>query len=153
MSSPAGVVDLSLPDYATLVARAGVNPDAEAARVAGASPDAVARASTTFGRAGGELDGAYARSTAAASTLGTAFVNDGVAVYDRGTHLGNMPPGFGEAGTRLAGTSSRLAAVADDLSTTMAATSSAVSGLHAELGQMRSQWAARVAAAATGPGG
>ncbi len=35
----------------------------------------------------------------------------------------------------------------------VSATSSAVSGMHAELAQMRSQWAARVAAAATGPGG
>src|SRR4051794_3311612 len=98
MSSPTGVVDLSLPDYATLIARAGVDPDAEAARVSSASPDAVARAGTAFGRAGGELDGAFVRSTGAASTVGAAFVNDGAAVYDRGTHLRNLPAGFGEAG-------------------------------------------------------
>src|SRR5688500_14447459 len=103
MSSAAGVVDLSLPDYATLVARAGVDPDAEAARVSGAGPDAVSRASATLQRAGGEFDGAYARSLAAASTVGGAFVNSGAAVYDRGTHLGNLPAGFGDAGSRLAG--------------------------------------------------
>ena len=58
MTAPAGVVDLSLPDYATLVARAGVNPDAEAARLASAAPADVRGAGTAFGRAGGELDSA-----------------------------------------------------------------------------------------------
>ena len=62
MTAPAGVVDLSLPDYATLVARAGVNPDAEAARVASAAPADVRGAGTAFGRAGGELDTAFTAS-------------------------------------------------------------------------------------------
>jgi len=62
MTAPAGVVDLSLPDYPTLVARAGVDPRAEAARVAGADPGTVAGAGALLGRAGGEMDGAYTRS-------------------------------------------------------------------------------------------
>jgi hypothetical protein len=89
-----------------------VDPDAEAARVEGADPRSVSAAGGAFRRAGGELDGAWQQSTDAATTLGGAFVNDGAAVYDRGTHLGNLPAGFGEAGTRLAGASSRLVAVA-----------------------------------------
>ena len=153
MSAPARVVDLSLPDYATLVARAGVNPDAEAARVGSADPGVVSAAGGTLGRAGGEFDTAWARSRNAASTLGGAFVNDGAAVYDRGTHLRNLPAGFGEASSRLTGASRRVTAVAEDLSAAMRDTSAAVSGLHTELSRQRSGWAARVAAAGTGPGG
>ena len=149
MTAPAGVVDLSLPDYATLVARAGVNPDAEAARVASAAPADVRGAGTAFGRAGGELDSAFTASMGAQGSIGAAFTNGGAPVLDRATHLANLPPGFGDAGTRLAGTSGRLTAVAEDLAATMRETSTAVTGLHGELQQARSSWAARVAAAGT----
>ena len=149
MTAPAGVVDLSLPDYATLVARAGVNPDAEAARVASAAPAAVRGAGTAFGRAGGELDSAFTASMGAQGSIGAAFTNGGAPVLDRGTHVANLPAGFGDAGTRLAGTSGRLTAVAEDLAATMRETSTAVTGLHGELQQTRSSWAARVAAAGT----
>ncbi len=115
MTAPAGVVDLSLPDYATLVARAGVNPDAEAARVASAAPADVRGAGTAFGRAGGELDSAFTASMGAQGSIGAAFTNGGAPVLDRGTHVANLPAGFGDAGTRLAGTSGRLTAVAEDL--------------------------------------
>ena len=91
MTAPAGVVDLSLPDYPTLVARAGVNPRAEAARVAGADPGTVAGSGALLGRAGGEMDGAYTRSLGAADTLGRAFTNAGAPVLDRVTHVGNLP--------------------------------------------------------------
>ena len=70
MTAPAGVVDLSLPDYATLVARAGMNPDAEAARVASAAPADVRGAGTAFGRAGGELDSAFTASMGAQGSIG-----------------------------------------------------------------------------------
>jgi Hydrolase N-terminal helical domain len=149
----AGVVDLSLPDYATLVARAGMNPDAEAARVASAAPADVRGAGTAFGRAGGELDSAFTASMGAQGSIGAAFTNGGAPVLDRGTHVANLPPGFGDAGTRLAGTSGRLTAVAEDLAATMRETSTAVTGLHGELQQTRSAWAARVAAAGTVPDG
>ena len=153
MTAPAGVVDLSLPDYATLVARAGMNPDAEAARVASAAPADVRGAGTAFGRAGGELDSAFTASMGAQGSIGAAFTNGGAPVLDRGTHVANLPPGFGDAGTRLAGTSGRLTAVAEDLAATMRETSTAVTGLHGELQQTRSSWAARVAAAGTLPDG
>jgi hypothetical protein len=113
----------------------------------------VSAAGGALGRAGGEFDSAWAHSENAASRLGGAFVNDGAAVYDRGTHLRNMPAGFGEAASRLTGASRRLTAVAEDLSAAMRETSAAVSGLHTELSRQRSEWAARVAAAGTGPGG
>ena len=88
MTAPAGVVDLSLPDYPTLVARTGVDPRAEAARVAGADPGTVAGAGALLGRAGGEMDGAYTRSMGAADTLGRAFTNAGAPVLDRATSVG-----------------------------------------------------------------
>ena len=153
MTAPAGVVDLSLPDYATLVARAGVNPDAEAARVASAAPADVRGAGTAFGRAGGELDSAFTASMGAQGSIGAAFTNGGAPVLDRGTHVANLPAGFGDAGTRLAWTSGRLTAVAEDLAATMRETSTAVTELHGELQQTRSSWAARVAAAGTLPDG
>ena len=49
------LVDLSLPDYPTRVARAGVDPRAEALRVAAADPSTVAGAGAGLGRAGGEM--------------------------------------------------------------------------------------------------
>ena len=70
VSAPARVVDLSLPDYATLVARAGVNPDAEAARVGSADPGVVSAAGGALGRAGGEFDTAWAQSQNAALDAG-----------------------------------------------------------------------------------
>ena len=151
MTAPAGVVDLSLPDYPTLVARAGVDPRAEAARVAAADPGAVAGAGALLGRAGGEMDGAYTSSLGAADTLGRAFTNDGAPVLDRATHVGNLPAGFGDAGARLAGTSRRVGAVADDLTATMRLTADAVTGLDRDLSAAASSWAARVAAAGTVP--
>ena len=151
MTAPAGVVDLSLPDYPTLVARAGVDPRAEAARVAAADPGAVAGAGALLGRAGGEMDGAYTGSLGAADTLGRAFTNDGAPVLDRATHVGNLPAGFADAGARLAGTSRRVGAVADDLTATMRLTADAVTGLDGDLSAAASSWAARVAAAGTVP--
>ena len=151
MTAPAGVVDLSLPDYPTLVARAGVDPRAEAARVAGADPGTVAGAGALLGRAGGEMDGAYTRSLGAADTLGRAFTNAGAPVLDRATHVGNLPAGFGDAGARLAGTSRRVGAVADDLTVTMRQTADVVTGLDGDLSAAASAWASRVAAAGTSP--
>ena len=151
MTAPAGVVDLSLPDYPTLVARAGVDPRAEAARVAGADPGTVAGAGALLGRAGGEMDGAYTRSLGAADTLGRAFTNAGAPVLDRATHVGNLPAGFGDAGARLAGTSRRVGAVADDLTATMRQTADVVTGLDGDLSAAASAWASRVAAAGTSP--
>ncbi|HWM58886.1 MAG TPA: DUF6531 domain-containing protein [Pseudonocardia sp.] len=152
MTAPAGVVDLSLPDYRTLIARAGVDPDAEASRVAGASPGTVSGAGAAFAGAGGEMDAAWTQSMTAADTLGRAFTNNGAPVLDRGTHVGNLPAEFGDAGTRLAGASRRLGAVADELTATMTQTAAAVSGLHGELTGIRNRWAQTVAAAGTADG-
>ena len=149
MSPAAGTVDLRLPDYPTLVARAGVDPRLEARRVADADPAAVAGVSSAFGRAGGEMDTAWTQSMGAADTLGRGFTNDGTAVLDRATHVANLPREFGDAGTRLAGASRRLGAVAEDLSATMTQTSTAVTGLDGDLSTMQKNWFARVAAAAT----
>ena len=108
LMAPAGTVDLSLPDYATLVGRAGVDPDADAARVASAQPGEVRRTGEVFGRAGGEMDAAFAAGVGAQASIGAAFTNGAAPVLDRATHLANLPAGFGDAGTRLAGTSRRL---------------------------------------------
>ncbi len=118
MTAPAGTVDLSLPDYPTLVARAGVNPDGEAARVANAVASDVSATGVAFRGAGGELDAAWAGSMGAQTAIGEAFVNDGAPVLDRATHLAQLPPEFREAGTRLAAASGRLDAVATDLAGT-----------------------------------
>jgi RHS repeat-associated protein len=153
LTQPAGVVDLSLPDYRTLVARAGVDPDAESARVAQAVPDQVRGAGLAFGRSGGELDAAWQQSMGAQQTIGQAFTNNGAPVLDRSTHVAGLPAGFEQAGTRLAGASRRMLAVADELGATQVVTTSAVTGLHATLRGMREAWAARVAAAGTLAGG
>ena len=71
MTAPAGVVDLSLPDYPTLVARAGVDPR-RPARVAGADPGTVAGTGGLLGRARGEMDASYTQSLGAADALGPA---------------------------------------------------------------------------------
>ena len=152
MTAPAGVVDLSLPDYPTLVARAGVDPRAEAARVAAADPATVAGTGGLLGRAGGEMDASYTRSLGAADALGRAFTNDGAPVLDRATHVANLPQGFGDAGARLAGTSRRVGAVADDLSATMRLTAGAVTGMDGDLSATASAWSSRVAAAGTAGG-
>ena len=149
MTAPAGVVDLSLPDYATLVARAGMNPDAEAARVASAAPADVRGAGTAFGRAGGELDSAFTASMGAQGSIGAAFTNGGAPVLDRGTHVANLPPGFGDAGTRLARDLGPADRRRRGSGRHQRETSTAVTGLHGELQQTRSSWAARVAAAGT----
>jgi Domain of unknown function (DUF6531) len=149
VTAPAGTVDLSLPDYPTLVARAGVDPRAEAQRVASADPGTVAGAGAGFGRAGGEMDAARGQSMGAADTVGGAFTNNGAPVLARATHIGNLPPEFRDAGTRLAGASRRLGAVAEDLSATMTETASMVTGLNSELSTVAANWAQRVAAAAT----
>ena len=98
MTAPAGVVDLSLPDYATLVARAGMNPDAEAARVASAAPADVRGAGTAFGRAGGELDSAFTASMGAQGSIGAAFTNGGAPVLDRGDARGEPASGLRRRG-------------------------------------------------------
>lgn len=152
MTAPAGAVDLSLPDYSTLVARAGVDPRTEAARVAAADPGAVDGAAALLGRAAGEMDTAYTRSLGAAGTLGTAFTNGGAPVLDRATHLANLPAGFGDAGARLAGTSRRVTAVADDLSATMRLTGDTMRTMDGDLSAAASAWTARVAAAGTAGG-
>ena len=152
MTAPAGTVDLSLPDYPTLVARAGVDPRAEAQRLAAADPGTVAGAGAGLGRAGGEMDTAWTQSMAAADTLGGAFTNNGAAVLDRATHIGSLPPGFRDSGTRLAGAARRLGAVAQDLSDTMTTVGSTVRGMDGELSTMATNWAQRVAAAGTQDG-
>ena len=152
MTAPAGTVDLSLPDYPTLVARAGVDPRAEAQRVAAADPGTVAGAGAGLGRAGGEMDTAWTQSMGAADTLGAGFTNNGAPVLDRATHIGNLPPEFRDSGTRLAGASRRLSAVAEDLSATMTQTASVVRGMDGELSTMAVNWAQRVAAAGTQDG-
>ena len=48
MSSPE-ILDLSLADYATLVGRAGVDPDAGVRRFDGSDPDALYAAATESG--------------------------------------------------------------------------------------------------------
>jgi hypothetical protein len=153
MTAPAGVVDLSLPDYPTLIARAGVNPDAEAERVARAVPGDVSGAGAAFATAGGEMDASLTSSMGAADAIGQAFTNNGAPALDRATHIGNLPPQFRDAGTRLVDASRRLTAVGSELSATMQQTSTAVTGLHGELSAMRSAWERQVAAAGTAEGG
>jgi hypothetical protein len=85
------VVDLSLPDYPVLVARAGINPDSEAARVASAAPEVV-RGTGAARSAGTELDTAWQQSMGAQLAIGSAFTNNGAAVLDRETHVAGLPP-------------------------------------------------------------
>ena len=147
------MVDLSLPDYQMLIAQAGVNPDSEAARVASAAPEVVRGTGAALRSAGGEFDTSWQQSMGAQQALGSAFTNNGAEVLDRATHVANLPPEFRDAGTRLAGASQRLDAVADDLTSTKTQTATSVTGLHDELRTIRSNWAARVAAAGSLAGG
>ena len=102
MTAPAGTVDLSLPDYPTLVARAGVDPDAEASAGGRRGPGhRVAGAGAAFAGAGGEMDAAWTQSMGAADTLGQAFTNDGAPVLDRATHIGE--PAARSSGTPAPG--------------------------------------------------
>ena len=107
-------------------------------------------AGTAFGRAGGEMDSAFTASMGAQGSLGAR-------VHER--RRAGAGPGAPTWGTCLRGSATRapgwrgrrgrLAAVAEDLAATMRETVHGGDGLHGELQQTRSSWAARVAAAGT----
>jgi hydrolase family protein len=143
----AGELDLSLPDYATLTARAGVDPDQEYRRVATANPEAIQDVSRTFGTAGQGFATTRRQGDRAAATVGTSFTNDGAAVYGVERHAARLPPDFRSASTRLEASAGELAKVAADLGATRSETSGRVQGLFDELTRTRQAWAARVAGA------
>ena len=124
-----GQVDLTLPDYATLVARAGVDPEQEQRRVAGASPEAVHAVARSFATAGRGFATARARGDRAAATIGASFTNDGVAVYGVEQHTARLPAGLRSASTRLDESSAELAKVAAELGTTRSETAGRVRAL------------------------
>jgi len=134
MTAPAGVIDLSLPDYATLIARAGVNPDAEAQRVTHAVP-AVVSGVAAFANAGGERDAAWSQSMNAQAAIGAAFVNDAAPVLDRSAHLQRIRADW----------AARVAAAGTADGGLIPQT--AIPGLLAERGQVAADMAGRVGAA------
>ena len=143
----AGQLDLSLPDYATLTVRAGVDPDQEYRRVATANPEAIQDVSRTFGTAGQGFATTRRQGERAAATVGTSFTNDGAAVYGVERHAARLPPDFRSASTRLEASAGELAKVAADLGATRSETAVRVQGLFDELTRTRQAWAARVAGA------
>jgi len=143
----AGQLDLTLPDYATLTARAGVDPAREHRRVATANPEAIQDVARSFGTAGQGFTTTRGQGERAAATIGTSFTNDGAAVYGVEQHAARLPADFRSASTRLEASSGELAKVAADLGATRSETAGRVQGLFDELTRTRQAWAARVAGA------
>ena len=140
-------LDLTLPDYATLATRAGVDPDQELRRVATANPEAVQAVARSFATAGQGFTTTRGQGERAAATIGASFTNDGAAVYGVEQHAARLPADFRSASTRLEASSGELAKVAADLGATRSETATRVQGLFDDLTRTRQAWAARVATA------
>ena len=105
VTAPAGVVDLSLPDYPTLVARAGVDPARRRPRVAGADPGTVAGAGAASAGPAARWTGPGRGSLGAADTLGAGVhQRRGAGAGPGDPRRRTCPRSSGDAGTRLAGT-------------------------------------------------
>jgi YD repeat-containing protein len=140
-------LDLTLPDDATLAARAAVDPDRELRRVANADPEAIRAVARSFATAGRDFATTLGRGERAAATIGASFTNDGAAVYGVDQHAARLPVDVRSASTRLEASSGELAKVAADLGATRAETATRVQGLQDDLTRTRQEWAARVATA------
>lgn len=146
MSSPE-VLDLSLAGYAALVARAGVDPDAEVRRFDGTDPGIVYAASGGFGNAARGMEQAWTSSWDAQAVLAGAYTVDGAPVRDRATHEAALPAGFRGAAEQLELTGNRVGAVATSLSWESAQARSRLRTLHGDVSERAAAWARDVAAA------